>query len=52
MTINKQALEDALDFDLFASDFGDSDDVEFSNKIVTGPGQYTCFICLCSSYRS
>ncbi|MGO0198168.1 hypothetical protein ACTJOD_24715 [Citrobacter freundii] len=43
--IDKQALEDALDFDLFAGDFGDSDDVELSNKIVTGRGEYICFIC-------
>lgn len=35
----------ALEFDLFAGDFGDSDDVELSNKIVTGRGEYTCFIC-------
>nr|DAP67519.1 MAG TPA: hypothetical protein [Caudoviricetes sp.] len=35
----------ALDFDLFAGDFGDSGDVELSNKIVTGRGEYTCFIC-------
>ena len=35
----------ALEFDLFAGDFGGSDDVELSNKIVTGRGEYTCFIC-------
>lgn len=35
----------ALAFDLFAGDFGDSDDVELSNKIVTGRGAYICFIC-------
>ena len=43
--IEKQTLVDALDFDLFAGDFGDSDDVELSNKIVSGRGEYTCFIC-------
>lgn len=43
--IDKQALEDALDFDLFAGDFGDSDDVELSNKIVISRREYICFIC-------
>lgn len=45
VTTNKQDLDSALDFDLFAGDFGDSDDVELSNKIVTGRGEYICFIC-------
>ncbi|MBA5203073.1 hypothetical protein H2Y57_05150 [Pectobacterium aroidearum] len=44
--LNNQFDHDAaLDFDLFAGDFGDSGDVELSNKIVTGRGEYTCFIC-------
>lgn len=35
----------ALEFDLFAGDFGDSDDVELNNRIVTARKEYTCFIC-------
>lgn len=42
---SKKELYDALDFDLFQGDFGGQDDVELSNKIVTGRKQYTCFIC-------
>ncbi len=42
---NKQALEDALDFDLFEGDFGTPGDTELSNKIVTGRGEYSCHIC-------
>lgn len=45
MTNSTEALEDALDFDLFAGDMGDSDDIELSNKIVKGRKEYTCFIC-------
>ncbi|GKJ27939.1 hypothetical protein NUKP24_20970 [Klebsiella variicola] len=30
--VNKQALDDALDFDLFEGDFGTPDDTELSNK--------------------
>lgn len=45
MTIDKQALEDALDFDLFAGDFGTPGDTELSNKIVTSRGEYKCHIC-------
>lgn len=45
MTIDKQALEDALDFDLFEGDFGTPGDTELSNKIVTSRGEYKCHIC-------
>lgn len=43
--IDKQALEDALDFDLFEGDFGTPGDTELSNKIVISRGEYKCHIC-------
>lgn len=45
MTTNKHDLDSALDFDLFEGDFGEPGDTELSNKIVTGRGEYKCFIC-------
>ncbi|UJL36153.1 IST3 family protein [Pantoea agglomerans] len=42
---SKDEIDGALDFDLFQGDFGDQDDVELSNKIVTGRKKYTCFVC-------
>ncbi|XUV82747.1 hypothetical protein ACREYP_04780 [Enterobacter sp. TMH.L2] len=45
MSNNTEALQDALDFDLFAGDMGDCNDIELSNKIVKGRKEYTCFIC-------
>lgn len=45
MTIDKQALDDSLDFDLFEGDFGTPGDTELSNKIVTSRGEYKCHIC-------
>lgn len=35
----------ALDFDLFEGDFGTSEDIELSNKIVKSRGGYSCHIC-------
>ncbi|EBN6400991.1 hypothetical protein LJK58_000876 [Salmonella enterica] len=43
--LNKQALDDALDFDLFEGDFGTPTDTELSNKIVISRGEYKCHIC-------
>ena len=45
ITTNKQDLDSALDFDLFEGDFGEPGDTELSNKIVTGRGEYKCFVC-------
>ena len=42
---DKQALDDALEFDLFEGDFGTPGDTERSNKIVTGRREYKCHIC-------
>lgn len=38
-------LSDALEFDLFQGDFGTSEDIELSNKIVKSRGVYVCHIC-------
>ncbi|AUZ70349.1 MULTISPECIES: hypothetical protein [Citrobacter freundii complex] len=43
--LNKQDLDNALDFDLFEGDFGTPCDTELSNKIVTSRGEYKCHIC-------
>lgn len=45
MSNKTEALQDALDFDLFAGDIGDCYDIELSNKIVKGRKEYACFIC-------
>lgn len=42
---DKEAFDDALDFDLFEGDFGMPGGTELSNKIVTSRGEYKCHIC-------
>lgn len=45
MTDREFDQDAALNFDLFAGDFGGADDASLSNKIVKGRGVYSCFIC-------
>jgi hypothetical protein len=43
--MDKNEIEQSLDFFLFDGDFGEQGDTELSNKIVKGRKEYECFIC-------